>query len=258
MLRSYKPVQILLMLVVLTFGQQAVLAGELRIAVASNFSPVMKVLASQFERDTGHRVIVSAGSTGKHYSQIMNGAPFDIFFAADSARPKLLESSERGIKDTRFTYAIGRLVLWSPAPGYVGDNTSIVGQKKFRFLAIANPKLAPYGYAAKQVMEKKGIWQENRSRIVTGENIAQAYKFVESGNAQLGFIAYSQLLGITDFERSKLPKKHFLIINPSLYDPIEQQAILLKNTTESGLFIEFIKSKVAREIIRRYGYDMPS
>ena len=251
-LRFKKYLRLHFVLLVCSMFAHVTQAGELRIAVASNFHSVMKELVMRFQQSTGHRVLVSLGSTGKHYAQISNGAPYDVFFAADKYRPKLLESAGIGISDSRFTYAVGRLVLWSSKPGYVGDKASIIGTEDFRFIAIANPKLAPYGKAAQQVLEKKGLWAKYRSRIVTGENVLQAYKFVESGNAQMGFVAYSQIMNL-----SGKHKHSYLILDASLYEPIEQQAIMLNRTQESLAFLEYIKSDEAREIIIRYGYDVP-
>ncbi len=227
-------------------------ADEIHVAVASNFSEVIKVLSQRFTSDTGHRVIASLGSTGKHYAQIRNGAPFHAFFAADTRRPKLLDEEGLALPGSRFTYAIGKVVLWSPQAGYVTGDSQVLKQGKFRHLAIANPKLAPYGKAAQEVLQTEGIWDGLRGRMVRGENIGQTFQFVKSGNAKLGFVAYSQV------KRPDQPMTGSIWIVPqSLYSPIQQQAVLLKDTLPARTFLEFVRSKPAVEIIQAYGYSAP-
>jgi molybdate transport system substrate-binding protein len=234
-------------LAVISYGS---VADEIRVAVASNFSSTIKVIVERFELESGHKVKLSFGSTGKHYAQIINGAPFDIFFAADSRRPKLLEDSENIVSGTRKTYAVGRLVLWSENKDLIKPKDNIMHSDKFRRLAIANPKLAPYGSAAKEVMEKEGVWIKLSRRIIRGENISQTLQFLKSGNVDLGFIAYSQVLGISGDMGSHwlVPKK--------LYTPIRQQVVLLKDKPAARMFLKFIDSTSIREFIKKSGYGV--
>ena len=236
----------------LLVSPQALIAGEVRVAVASNFTSTMKLLAAQFEQKTGHKVILAAGSTGKHFAQISNGAPFDTFFAADTHRPTLLENGGLAIPGTRFTYAIGRLVLWSTDANLIDHAGTILESGNFKRLAIANPKLAPYGMAAQQVLKAKGLWAQLQDRIVRGENIGQTLQFIRSGNAQLGFVALSQIQ-----QMQPKAKGSYWVIDPLLYDPIQQQAVLLKDKPEARLFLRFVKSNTGRAIIKRNGYDLP-
>ncbi len=227
-------------------------ADELRVAVASNFVDTLKQLAARFEQTSVHKLVISQGSTGKHYAQIRNGAPFHMFFAADSRRPSLLEQEGLAISGSRFTYAHGSLVLWSLKPNYVDNAGKILHTGKFRHLAIANPRLAPYGQAAQAVLQSLGLWQTIRHRVVRGENVNQAFHFVMSGNAELGFVARSQLSKLTERTQGSL-----WLIDPSLYPKIEQQAVLLTNDEAAQQFTDFIKSTEGRTIIKRHGYDVP-
>ena len=224
-------------------------ADVVRVAVAANFAAPMQALAQRFEAQSGHTVLISAGSTGAHYAQIENGAPFDVFFAADERRPALLEQQGRAVAGSRFTYAIGQIVLWSPEPDLVDARGRVLGRMAFRHLAIANPQLAPYGVAARAVLERLGLWEALRDRLVLGQDIGQAYGFVHSGNAELGFVAYSQVL------RPGKPVSGSLWLVPqSMYPPIEQQAVLLKEGAAAREFLEFAQSAPARALIRGYGY----
>lgn len=224
-------------------------AAELRIAVATNFSRTATALAEQFEQQTGHRVRLAFGSTGKHYAQIKHGAPFDIFFAADEQRPTLLEKEGIAIPGTRFTYAQGKLVLWSPDENRVDTNAEVLSTANFRKLAIANPKLAPYGQAAKEILQARGLWKKLQPRLVRGENIGQAFQFVKTRNAQLGFVAAAQILS-----SNKVINGSYWTPPQSLYTPIIQQAILIKDTPAAHAFIKFVKSNVARIVIKENGY----
>lgn len=228
-------------------------AGQIRAAVASNFAGAAKVLAERFEEVTGHKVILAFGSTGKHYAQIKNGAPFEVFFAADVARPELLEEEGAAVPGSRFTYAVGRLVLWSPREGYIDRDGAVLERGDFEYLAIANPKLAPYGEAARGVLRARGIWEKLSGRIVRGENISQTLQFVQTGNAELGFVALSQVL-----EPGRPPQGSYWEIPQTLYHPIEQQAVLLKDTQTARAFLKFVKGDEARSIIQSYGYSTPS
>ncbi len=237
-------------IMLLSAGQS--MAGEIRVAAASNFAQALTTISERFEAITGRKVMLSFGSTGKHYAQIKNGAPFDAFFAADVRRPELLEKEGLALPGSRFTYAIGRVVLWSPRPGYVDSGGRVLEGGKFRYLAIANPKLAPYGMAARDVLQARGLWDGLSGRIVRGENIAQTFQFVMSGNAELGFVAYSQV------KRPDQPIKGSLWEVPqSLYAFIEQQAVLLKEGEAARAFLSFMRSDEALKIIHDYGYNTP-
>jgi molybdate transport system substrate-binding protein len=224
-------------------------ADQTRVAVATNFVTTMAELVAAFEAVSEHTVVVSAGSTGAHYAQIKNGAPFELFFAADVERPKLLEDEGVAVQGSRFTYAIGRIALWSPRPGFVDADGRVLETASFRHIAIANPDLAPYGAAAREVLERRGLWEALRGRIVQGQDIGQTYSFVYTGSAELGFVAYSQLVrGDTPVEGS------VWLVPEELHTPIEQQAVLLKDAPAARAFLDFVKSADARAIIRRFGY----
>ena len=224
-------------------------SSEIRVAVASNFSVAIKALSKRFEEKTGYRVVLIFGSTGKHYAQIKHGAPYDIFFAADKARPKLLEEEGVSIPLSRFTYAVGQLVLWSPQKGVVGDSLDVLHQDMYRYLALANPRLAPYGAAAQEVLQAAGLWERLQNKMVKGENIGQTFQFVQSGNAELGFVAYSQVK-----TRIDLMEGSAWIVPPSWHTPIEQQAVLLKDNSIARDFITFIKSVESKTLIENFGY----
>jgi molybdate transport system substrate-binding protein len=227
-------------------------AEEIRVAVASNFTHTLKELANQFESQTGHSVVLIVGSTGQHYAQIRNGAPFDAFFAADVNRPELLDAEGIALPGTRFTYATGKLVLWHPEGDILESVRDVLQQGDFRFLAIANPKLAPYGEAAREVLQAQGVWEEMRGKMVWGQNIGQTYQFVKSRNAQIGFIAYSQLSAARDDIPGSIWE-----IPQSLYTPIQQQAVLLTENKAAREFWRFIKGQSAQQTIRDHGYETP-
>jgi molybdate transport system substrate-binding protein len=228
------------------------LAEEIRVAVASNFAAAIKEIAKQFESNSGHKITLVFGSTGKHYAQIKHGAPFEVFFAADAKRPHLLEQEKIALPGSRFTYAIGKIVLWSPQADLVDKAAQVLNKGKYRYLALANPNLAPYGKAARQVLEKRQLWNPLRNRMVRGENIGQTFQFVKSGNAELGFVAFSQI------KRPNNPIEGSYWLAPeSLYDPIEQQAVLLKDNAVARAFLDFVKKDVAMAIIRGFGYATP-
>jgi molybdate transport system substrate-binding protein len=232
----------------------AAIAGEAHVAVAANFAASAKRLAEEFASGTGHKLTLSSGSTGKFYAQIKSGAPFDVLLSADAETPRRLEAEKLAVAGSRFTYALGRLVLWSPRKGFVDSEGTILHTAGFGRLAIANPRLAPYGAAAQQTMEKLGLWHALQGRIVQGENIAQTYQFVWSGNAELGFIAYSQLR-----ERGETSGSYWLVPE-RLHAPLHQDAVLLvrgaKNTAARA-FLEFLGDVPARESIRAHGYELP-
>lgn len=230
-------------------GEEAV------VAVATNFSEVAERLARDFERESGHRLTLVAGSTGKLHAQIAHGAPFDVFLSADRESPARLEKEGLAVAGSRFTYATGRLTLWSREPGRVGrDGAATLRQGKFRLLAIANPELAPYGAAAKQALEKLGLWERFKDRIVMGETIGQAHALVASGNAELGFVALSSVLSPrngTGGSRWEVPT--------GLYAPIRQDAVLLARAAGNAAargFLGFLRSRKARAVIEAFGYEV--
>ncbi len=241
----------LILLLAMVMGANQAPADEIRIAVASNFAGACKALADSFEAQSDHEIELSFGSTGKHYAQIVHGAPFDLFFAADTLRPSLLE--ERGIAEweSRLTYAKGRLVLWSPKEGYVDSTGDVLVDGDFRYLSIANPKLAPYGRAAKEVLEQLGLWEKFENRIVRGENIGQAHQFVMSGNAELGFVSYSQIL-----HPDHALEGSYWIVPPELYGPINQQVVAVRDSPAVRDFYKFLRGSQARRIIESYGYEL--
>ena len=228
------------------------LAEQVLVAVAANFVPPFREVAMEFEKATGHNVQVASGSSGNFYAQIKNGAPFDVFFSADNERPKLLEDEGLGVKGSRFTYAIGRLVLWSPDPNLVkGEDT--LRSESFKHLAIANPKTAPYGVAAMQAMQKLGLWEGLQPRLVMGENLGQTMGFIESGNAELGFLALSQVMD------PKIKGKEGRWVVPiNLHEPIQQDVVLLakgKENPAAKALMEFMGGPQATAIIERYGFE---
>jgi molybdate transport system substrate-binding protein len=224
-------------------------AEDVRVAGAANFAAPLQVLGEAFTRQSGHRVVASVGSTGKFYAQIRHGAPFDVLLSADGETPRRLEEERAAVAGTRFTYALGRLVLWSAADNIVDARGEVLRTARFRKLAIANPKLAPYGAAAQQAMTKLGVWSALQERLVQGENIAQTFQFVASGNAELGFVALSQLAGERKGSRWLVPAE--------LHAPIRQDAVLLKQGPAARAFLDFLRSATARERIRAYGYELP-
>jgi molybdate transport system substrate-binding protein len=240
---------------VLCFGMAlpgALRADEIRVAVASNFRPAMEAAAARFERATGHQVVLIFGSTGKHYAQILNGAPFDAFFAADAERPQRLEREGRAVPGSRISYAVGQVVLWSADATLVDADGQVLASDRFRHLAIANPELAPYGAAARAVLQHLDLWEGVETKLVRGENIGQAFQFVVSGNAELGFVARSQLAAPgRAFEGSSWTPPQ------ALYPAIEQQAVLLRASSAGRAFMAFMQSDEVAGILRAYGYDSP-
>jgi len=241
-----------LIVVILVFGTGQAIAAEIKVAVASSFANTMKVIAQQFEDNTGIQVLLSSGSTGKHYAQIINGAPFDAFFAADIRRPERLEQDGYTLTASRFTYARGKLVLWSPQAGYVDPQGEVLAKGDYRHLSIANPKLAPYGLAAREVLQKLGLWDELVGRLVRGENVGQAFQFVKSGNAEIGLVAWTQLL-----EADHNVSGSYWHVPRSLYTAIDQQAVILKDHQAVHDFVSFVRSDDGARIIREHGYETP-
>jgi molybdate transport system substrate-binding protein len=239
-------------LLLLTMPLTAAADREITVAVASNFAAAAERVAEAFERERDVRVVLSVGSTGKHYAQIVHGAPFDAFLAADAERPRRLEADGRAVTGSRFTYAIGTLALWSPDPDRVDADGDVLEHGEFRFLSLANPRLAPYGKAAEQVLRARGSWDALQQRLVLGSNIGQAFHFVASGNAELGFVALSQIRRPGEAHSGSL-----WLPPPRLYAPIEQQAVLLVDDGDARAFLAYLRSDAAMALIREYGYEVP-
>ena len=231
----------------------SVLADEVQVAVAANFTAPMKLIAAEFEKDTGHKAVLSFGSTGKFYSQIINGAPFGVLLSADDETPARLEKENAAVDGSRFTYAIGKLVLWSADPGKVDAQGEVLKKGNFKKLAIAAPKLAPYGAAAIATLTKLGLLASLEPKLVTGESIAQAFSFVSTGNAELGFVALSQV-----YENGKLKSGSAWIVPASLHSPIRQEAVLLthaKDNKAAVALLAFLKTEKAKAVVRSFGYE---
>ena len=231
-----------------------VLADEVQVAVAANFTAPMQKIAADFEKDTGHKAALSFGSTGKFYAQIRNGAPFEVFLAADDETPAKLEKEGFAVGGSRFTYATGQLALWSAKPGYVDDRGEVLKTGTFQHLAIANPRLAPYGAAAVEALKKMGLLGSIERKFVQGENIAQTYQFVSTGNAELGFVALSQI-----YADGKLKGGSAWIVPARLHSPIRQDAEVLsqgKDNPAAAALVKYLKSDKARAVIKSYGYDL--
>ncbi len=227
-------------------------ADPVHVAVAANFADALQEIAVEFAKDTGHQVIPSSGSTGRFYAQIKAGAPFEILLAADEQTPARLEKERFAVAGSRFTYAVGTLALWSRTAGYVDPQGEILKRNTFRYLAIANPKLAPYGASAVEVLQALGLADSFREKWVIGENVGQAYQFVVSGNAELGFVALSQV-----YRSGRWQSGSGWRVPQNLYSPIRQDAVLLDkgrgNVAAEGL-LGYLRGDKAKTIIRSYGY----
>ena len=229
------------------------LADEVKVAVAANFTAPMQKIAVEFEKDTGHKALVSTGATGAFYAQIKNGAPFEVLLSADDETPAKLEAEGAGVKGSRFTYAIGRLVLWSAKPGFVDARGEVLKKGDFNKLALANPKTAPYGSAALEVMKKLGVQEALQPKIVQGENISQTFQFVSTGNAEVGFVALSQV-----WQDGVLKSGSAWIVPADLYAPIRQDAILLakgEGKPAAEALLKYLKGDKAKAVIKSYGYE---
>ena len=229
-------------------------AETVQVAVASNFTAPMKVIAEAFKQDTGHTAEVAYGATGKFYAQIRNGAPFQILLSADEETPAKLEKEGVAPPGTRFTYATGTLVLWSADPALIKDGAKVLGRNKFRKLAIANPKTAPYGAAAVEVMKGLQVDQMLAPKLVQGENIAQTYQFVSTGNAELGFVALSQV-----FKDGQITGGSAWVVPAEMHEPIRQDAVILKTgegNAAASAFMDYLKSDKVKAIIRSFGYEI--
>ena len=237
-----------------TMAQMAT-AGEVNAAVAANFTAPVQQIVELFQKESGHTVKLSFGSSGKFYSQIKEGAPFDVFLAADEKNPKLLEKEGLAVEGSRFVYALGKLVLWSAQPGLVDDKGHVLRKGSYSKIAYADPKLAPYGLAARETLEELGLWNVVQSKLVTGESITQTYQFIATENAELGFIALSQIT-----RDGKVTEGSWWIVPPHMYNPIRQSAVQLtaaKDKVAAQAFLAFLKSEKAVAIIRSFGYELP-
>ena len=239
--------------IALLLATAGVRAAEVIVAVAANFTAPMQKIARAFEADTGHKAVLTFGSTGAFYAQIRNGAPFQLLLSADDETPARLEREGATVAGSRFTYAIGRLVLWSAQPGVVDNKGELLRKRGDGRIALANPKLAPYGAAAIEAMTILGLLQSLQPRFVQGENIAQTSQFVATGNAALGFVALSQVMVDGAIARGSA-----WVVPATLHAPIRQDAVLLvkgKDNTAAVALASFLKSEKARAIIRSYGYE---
>ena len=244
----------------LFFALTAAIAGfahadEVQVAVAANFTAPMQQIAAQFEKDSGHKAVLSFGATGKFYAQIVNGAPFELLLAADDETPARLEKDGQGVPGSRFTYAIGKLVLWSADPALVDAKGENLKKGGFRHLALANPKTAPYGAAAVETMGKLGVLSTLQPLFVQGENISQTQQFITTGNAELGFVALSQV-----FKDGRITGGSAWIVPAGLYEPIRQDAVLLargKDKPAAAALAAYLKGDKAKAVIRSFGYELP-
>jgi molybdate transport system substrate-binding protein len=240
--------------VVLCLSSLFARADEIQVAVAANFTTPMQIIAALFERDTGHKATLAFGATGKFYAQIVNGAPFEVFLAADDETPAKLEKEGLAVAGTRFTYAIGKLMLWSADPKLVDAKGDVLKKGNFKHLALANPKIASYGTAAVEAMTKMGMLNELQSRFVQGENISQTYQFISSGNAELGFVALSQIS-----KEGKIETGSAWAVPANLYNPIRQDAVVLtkgKDKPAATALLAYLHGPKAQRIVRTFGYEI--
>ena len=229
-------------------------AAEVHIAVAANFTAPINEIAAAFEKASGHKVIAAFGPTGGLYTQIKHGAPFEVFLAADDSTPARLETEGEILAGSRFTYAIGKLVLWSASVGYVDAQGEVLRRNEFNHLSIGNPKTAPYGLAATQVLGKLGLIDAVKPKLVEGTNITQAYQFVATGNAELGFVALSQV-----YKDGQIAVGSAWIVPEDMYEPIRQDAVILnkgKDNPAAAALVDYLKGPKAAAVIKSYGYDL--
>ena len=232
-------------------------AATTLVAVASDFTKPMTEIASEFEKATGHTAKLSFGSSGKAFAQIQSGGPFEVYLSASEKYPLELEKSGHVVVGSRFVYAIGKLVLWSAKPGYVDDKGEILKTGNFKHIALADPTHAPYGVVAEEVMKSLGVLDKLRPLFVMGENISQTFQFVSTGNAELGFVAFAQVI---DINSGKIGKGSGWIIPDNLHGPFNQTAVLLKKGAENPAalaLVDFLKSPAALAIIEKYGFGLP-
>jgi molybdate transport system substrate-binding protein len=242
----------LISVLILALAPVPAAAAETKVAVAANFMEPAKAIAARFKARTGHGATLSFGASGQFYAQIANGAPFEVLLSADRERPEKAEAEGLGVVGSRFTYAVGRLVLYSKTPGLVDGKGAVLTSGRFRKIAIADPKTAPYGVAAVETMKKRKVYEALRPKIVQGGSITQAYQFVDTGAAEVGFVALSQVVAVKGGSRWTVPAAD--------HTPIDQQAVLLKtgaNSAAAKAFVTFLRGPEARAIIRKYGYEVP-
>jgi molybdate transport system substrate-binding protein len=228
-------------------------ADEISVAVAANFTAPMKQIAAEFEKDTGHKVVASFGSTGKFYAQIKNGAPFEVLLTADDETPAKLIKENAAVAGSQFTYAIGKLVLWSAKPGLVDGAGEVLKNGSFVHITLAEPKLAPYGAAATETMKAMGVYDSLQRKMVTAENITQAHQFISSGNSELGFVALSQVLKDGKIEGSSW------LVPANLYKSIRQDAVILekgKGKPAAEALMNYLKADKAKAIVKSFGYEL--
>ncbi len=238
----------------LLLATSAARADDIQVAVAANFTAPMQQIAAQFEKETGHKAILSFGATGKFHTQIVNGAPFEILLAADDETPAKLEKDGYGVAGSHFTYAIGKLVLWSANADLIDAKGEVLKNGNFKHLALANPKTAPYGAAAVEALTKLGLIGKLQERFVQGENISQTHQFISTGNAELGFVALSQV-----FKDGKVSSGSVWQVPANLYSPIQQDAVLLtkgKDKPAASALLAYLKSGKAQAVIKSFGYDL--
>ncbi|MBK5003923.1 MULTISPECIES: molybdate ABC transporter substrate-binding protein [unclassified Pseudomonas] len=236
------------------FALNAAWADEVQVAVAANFTAPIQAIAQDFEKDTGHKLVAAYGATGQFYAQIKNGAPFEVFLSADDSTPAKLEEEKAIVPGSRFTYAIGTLALWSAQPGYVDAKGEVLQKNQFKHLSIANPKTAPYGLAATQVLAKLNLTEATKPKLVEGQNITQAFQFVSTGNAELGFVALSQI-----YKDGKVQSGSAWIVPASMHDPIRQDAVILekgKDNPAAKALVDYLKGPKAAAVIKSYGYEI--
>lgn len=241
-----------ILLAVAPFAAGSAHAADVSVAVAANFTAPMQKIALEFEKDTGHKAVLAFGATGAFYAQIRNGAPFQILLSADGETPAKLEKENLAVAGTRFTYAIGKLVLWSATPGLVDGKGEVLSKGGSEKIALANPKLAPYGAAAMEVMTRLKLLGQLQPRFVQGENIGQALQFVSSGNAAMGFVALSQVM-----VDGAISKGSAWLVPPGLHSPIQQDAVVLtagKDKPAAAALMAYLRGEKARAIIRSFGY----
>jgi molybdate transport system substrate-binding protein len=229
-------------------------ADEVQVAVAANFTAPARLIAESFEKETGHKALLAFGATGKFYAQIRNGAPFEVLLAADDETPAKLEKEGNTVTGSRFTYATGRLVLWSAKPGFVDDKGEVLSKGEFKHISLANPKLAPYGAAAIEALTTLKLLASSEPKFVQAENIAQAYQFVASGNAELGFVALSQVM-----KDGKVTTGSAWVVPANLHQPIRQDAVLLdkgRGKTAAESWLKFLRSDKAKAVITSFGYEI--
>ena len=252
----FRKVSIISLVGLLFLSAKVVHAGEVQVAIAANFTAPMKIIAAEFEKETGHKTQLSFGATGAFFAQITNGAPFEVFLSADETTPEKLEKSEMTVSGSRFTYAVGRLALWSAKAGFVDDKGEVLRSDTFKHLAIANPKLAPYGAAAMETMEALKLLPSLQPRFVQAENIGQTHQFVASGNAELGFVALSQIT-----RDGAINEGSAWVVPADLHKPIRQAAVILSkgsNNPAAAALTDYLKGDKATAIIKSFGYDVPN